>query len=104
MKASAGITLVIFGALLIAGFVLAEHHAEAKAKAFCSRFTLGGDFNHAIEAVNASGTAHGAYERSGKKTAYVSYMGGHPFSQHICFIDGAGGKIIRLRYESYHPD
>ncbi len=103
MRASTWVTLAIIGALF-GGCVLAEHRAEAKAKAFCSRFTVGGDFDNAIEAVNASGAPHGAYERSGEKTAYVSYMGVPPFSVHICFIDGVGGKIIRLRPEHFQAD
>ena len=60
MKASTGITLVIIGALIVGGVGLVERRAEAKAKALCSRFTVGGDFNQAIEAVNASGAPHGA--------------------------------------------
>ena len=104
MKASTGITLVIIGALIVGGVGLVERRAEAKAKAFCSRFTVGGDFNQAIEAINASGAPHGAYERSDEKTVYVRYMGLPPFSVHICFIDGVGGKIIRLRPEHYQPD
>lgn len=104
MKASTGITLATFGALLIGGALLLEQRAEAKAKAFCSRFTVGGDFNQAMEAVNASGAHHGAYERSGEKTVYVQYMGAPPFSLHICFIDGVGDKIIRLRPEHYQAD
>ncbi len=102
MRASTWVTLAIIGALF-GGCVLAEHRAEANAKAFCSRFTVGGDFNKAIEAVDASGAYHGAYESSGEKRAFVSYMGVPPFSRHICFIDGVGGKIIRLRQEQYHP-
>ncbi len=97
MRASTWITtLAIIGAL-IGGFIFVEHRAEAKAKAFCSRFTVGGDFNKAIEAVNASGAPHSAYESSGENIAYVSYMGVPPFSRHLCFVDGVGGKIIRLR-------
>ena len=104
MKASTGITLAIFGALLIGGTFLLEQRAEAKAKAFCSRFTVGGDFNQAIEAVNTSGVPHEEYERSGENTVFVKYMGMPPFSLHICFIDGVGGKIIRLRQEHFQAD
>jgi hypothetical protein len=104
MKASTGITLVIIGALIVGGVGLLERRAEAKAKAFCSRFTVGGDFNQAIEAVNASGVPHGAYERSDENTVYVQYPGVPPFSVHICFIDGVGSKIIRLRPEHIQAD
>ena len=104
MKASTWVaTLAIIGAL-IGGIFFAEHRAEAKARAFCSRFTVGGDFNKAIEAVNASGVPHEEYDRSGEKTVFVKYMGLPPFSLHICFIDGVGGKITRLRQEHYQPD
>lgn len=101
MKASTGIMLAIVGALFIGGVFFLEHRAEVKAKAFCSRFTVGGDFNKAIEAVNASGVPYEEYERSGEKTVLVKYMGLPPFSVHICFIGGVGGKIIRLRQEHY---
>ena len=101
MRASTWVTLAIIGAL-IGGAIFADHRAEAKAKAFCSRFTVGGDFNKAVEAVNASGVRHEEYESSGEKTVFVKYMGA-PFSVHLCFIDGVGGKIIRLRQEEYHP-
>jgi len=104
MKASTGITLVIIGALIVGGTFLLERRAETKAKAFCSRFTVGGDFNRAIEAVNASGVPYEEYESSGENTVLVKYMGVPPFSLHICFIDGVGGKIIRLRQEHYQPD
>ena len=97
MKASTGITLAIIGALIVGGVGLVERRAEAKAKAFCSRFTVGGDFNQAIEAANASGVPHHAYESSDEKTVYVQYAGVPPFSVHICFIDSVGGKIIRVR-------
>lgn len=104
MKASTWVaTLAIIGALL-GGVIFAEHRAEAKAEAFCSRFTVGGDFNKAIEAVNASGVPHEAYHRSGEKTVFVKYMGVPPFSLHECFIDGVGGKIIRLPQEHYQAD
>ncbi len=96
MRVSTWVTLVIIGALF-GGCVFAEYRAEANAKAFCSRFTVGGDFNKAVEAVTASGGPHHTYESSGEKTAYISYMGVPPFSRHICFIDGVRGKIIRLR-------
>lgn len=96
-------TLAIIGAL-IGGVIFAEHRAEAKAKAFCSRFTVGGDFNKAVEAVNASGVPYEEYESSGENTVLAKYMGVPPFSLHICFIDGVGGKIIRLRQEHYQPD
>jgi hypothetical protein len=104
MKARTGIQLAIIGVLVIGGIVVAEERGDAKAKAFCSRFTVGGDFNQAIEAVNESGAYHGAYERSGEKIVYVQYLGFPPFSAHICFIDSVGGKIIRLRpthYQAY---
>ncbi len=104
MKASTGITLVIIGALIVVGVGLLERRAEAKAKAFCSRFTVGGDFNQAIEAVNASGVPYEENESSDEKTVYVRYMGLPPFSVHICFIDGVGGKIIRLRPEHFQAD
>ena len=104
MKASTGITLGIIGALIVGGVFLVERRAEARAKAFCSRFTVGDDFNQAIEAINASGAPHGAYEHSDEKTVYVKYMGVPPFSVHICFIDGIGGKIIRLRPEHFQAD
>ncbi len=104
MKASTGITLAIIGALIVGGVFLVERRAEAKAKAFCSRFTVGGGFNQAIEAVNASGAPHGAHERSDEKTVYVQDMGVPPFSVHICFIDGVGGKIIHLRPEHFRAD
>jgi hypothetical protein len=104
MKASTGVTLVVISVLVIGGTFFLEHRAEAKAKAFCSRFTIGGDFNQAIEAVSESGVPHGVYERSNEKTVYVQYMGVPPFSVHICFIDGVGGKIIRLRPEHYQAD
>ncbi len=104
MKASTGITLAIIGALIVGGVYLVERRAEAKAKAFCSRFAVGGNFNQAIEAVTASGAPHGAYERSDENTVYVQYMGVPPFSVHICFIDGVGGKIIRLRPEHLRAD
>jgi len=104
MKANTGITLAIIGALIVGGVFLVERRAETKAKAFCSRFTVGGDFNQAIEAVNASGAPHGAYEGSDVKTVYVRYMGVPPFSVHICFIDGVGGKIIHLRPEHFRAD
>jgi hypothetical protein len=104
MKASTEITLAIVGVLVIGGIFFLEHRAEANAKAFRSRFTLGGDFNKAIEAVSESGTPHGAYERSDEKTVYVQYMAVPPFSVHICFIDGVAGKIIRLRPEHYQAD
>ena len=102
MKASTGIQLGIISVLLIGGIVVAEDRGQAKAEAFCSRFTVGGDFNQAIEVVNKSGAYHGTYERSGEKIVYVQYLGFPPFSAHICFIDSAGGKIIRLRPTHYH--
>ena len=95
-------TLAIIGSLS-GGFVFVEHRAETKAKALCSRFTVGGDFNNAIEAAKASGVPYEEYESSGENTVFVKYMGVPPFSLHICFIDGVGGKIIRLRQEQYHP-
>ena len=104
MKASTGIQLTIISVLLIGGIVVAEERGDAKAKAFCSRFTVGGDFNQAIKAVNESGAYHGTYERSGEKIVYVQYLGFPPFSAHICFIDSIGGKITRLRpthYQAY---
>ena len=104
MKASTGFTLGIIGALIVGDVFLVERRAEAKAKAFCSRFTVGGDFSQAIEAVNASGAPHGAYESSDEKTVYVQYGGVPPFSAHICFIDSVGGKIIRLRPEHFRAD
>lgn len=96
----AWIKVAIIGALF-GGCVVVEHRAEVKARAFCSRFTVGGDFNQAIEAVNASGAYHRAYERSGERTAYVSYMGIPPFSRHMCFIRGVGNKIVRLSYDHF---
>ncbi len=105
MKAtSTGITAAIIGVLIVGGIFLLEHRAEAKAKAFCSRFTVGDDFNQAIEAINASGVPYQEYERSGENTVLVKYIGFTPFSVHICFIDGVGGNIIRLRPEHYQPD
>ncbi len=104
MKPSTGITLAIIGALIVGGTFLLERRAEAKAKAFCSRFTVGGDFNQAIEAVNASGVPYEEYEGSGENTVLVKYMGVPPFSLHICFIDGVEGKIIRLRQEHFQAN
>ncbi len=104
MKASTGITLAIIGALIVGGTFLLERRAETRAKAFCSRFTVGGDFNQAIEAVNASGVPYEEYESSDENTVLVKYMGVPPFSLHICFIDGVEGKIIRLRQEHFQAD
>ncbi len=92
MRARTWVTPAIICALF-SGCIYAEIRAEAKAKAFCSRFTVGGDFNEAIEATNASGV----YHRVGEKAAFVMYMGVPPFSRHMCVIDGAEGKITRLR-------
>ncbi len=102
MRASTWVTtLAIIGAL-IGGVIFVDHRAEAKAKAFCSRFTVGGDFNKAIEVVKASGVSYEEYESSGENTVFVKYMG-VLLSVHLCFIDGVGGKIIRLRQDQYHP-
>ena len=80
--------------------VLAERRAETKAKAFCSRFVVGGDFSQAMASVNAVTDAYkGAYEHEGQQTVFVSFNGIPPFSRHVCSIDGVSGKIIQIRYE-----
>ncbi len=93
MRESTWVTLAIIGALF-GGCVFAEHRAEAKAKAFCSRFTVGGDFNKAIEAVDASGAYHGAYESSGEKRAFVSYMGVPPFLVIFVLLMVSGARLF----------
>ena len=102
MKLSRWVTL----AVLLAAFgsfgscMLAEHRAETNAKLFCSRFTIGGDFNQAIGAVNAAlNVQKGTFEHEGEQTVFVSYSGAPPFSGHVCSIDGVGGKIVRVQYE-----
>jgi hypothetical protein len=96
MRARTWVTPAIICALF-SGCIYAEIRAEAKAKAFCSRFTVGGDFNKAIEAADASGAYYSVSENSGENTVFVMYMGIPPFSRHICFIDGVEGKIVGLR-------
>lgn len=82
--------------------MFAENRAERNAKAFCSRFTIGEDFNQAVEAVNA---ARGAYfksnrsdEKSGERTVSIVYMGVGPMSRHGCNVVGAEGKVIHVSY------
>ena len=80
--------------------VLAERRAETRAKAFCSRFVVGGDFKEAIGAANAVTDAQkGTFETDGEQTVFVSYSGAPPFSRHVCSINGVDGKITHVRYE-----
>ena len=92
------ILLVVFGSF--GSCMLAEHRAESKAKAFCSRFVVGGDFKQAIGAVNVATDAQkGTFEHEGEQTVFVSYTGVPPYSRYLCLIDGVDGKIIDVRYE-----
>mgnify|MGYP001609683751 CR=1 FL=1 len=92
------ILLVVFGSF--GSCMLAEHRAESKAKAFCSRFVVGGDFRQAIGAVNVATDAQkGTFEHEGEQTVFVSYTGVPPYSRYLCLIDGVDGKIIDVRYE-----
>lgn len=82
--------------------MFAENRAERNANAFCSRFTLGGDFNQAVDAVNAARGTYFKYDRldekSGERTVSVVYMGVGPMSRHGCYLVGAEGKIIHVGY------
>jgi len=86
---------------LFSGCIYAEIRAEANAKAFCSRFTVGVDFNKAVEAADASDAYHNVVKDSGENSLFVMYMGIPPFSRHICFIEGVGGKIVRLSQKHF---
>lgn len=86
---------------LFGGCIYAEIRAEANAKAFCSRFTVGGDFNKAVDAADASGAYHKVAEDSGKNSLFVMFVGVPPFSRHFCFVEGVGGKIVRLSQEHF---
>lgn len=102
MKLRRWISLAVLVAILgsFGSCVLAERRAQIKAKAFCSRFVVGGDFKEAIGAVNAVTNAQkGTFETDGEQTVFVSYAGAPPFSGHICSIDGIDGKITHVRYE-----
>jgi hypothetical protein len=80
--------------------LLTERRAETKAKSFCARFVIGGDFNQAVAAVNAAMDAKkGAFVHEGEQTVFVSYSGVPPYSRHLCSIDGIDDKIIRVSYE-----
>jgi hypothetical protein len=82
--------------------VIAENRAEHNAKAFCSRFSVGGEFNQAVEAVNAARGTYFKYDRldekSGVRRISVVYMGIGPMSRHGCYLVGTEGKIIHVGY------
>ena len=102
MKLRRWISLAVLVAILgsFGSCVFAERRAEIKAKTFCSRFEVGGDFKEAIGAVNAvTDVQKGTFEREGEQTVFVSYVGTPPFSGHVCSIDGIDGKITHVRYE-----
>ena len=77
LKSAAKWIILATPVAMLGSCILAETSAERKAKAFCSRFTIDGDFNQAVEAVNeATGTyLKNSYEKPGGKTVYVVYMG-----------------------------
>jgi hypothetical protein len=102
MKLRRWVHLAVLFAILASfgSCVVAERRAETKAKAFCSRFAVGGDFAHAIASVNAATDASkGTFEHEGEQTVFVSFNGVPPFSGHVCSIDGVNGKIIHVTYE-----
>lgn len=102
MKLGRWVSLVVL-IIIVGSFgscVFAERRAETRAKAFCARFVVGGDFKEAIGAVNAATDVQkGTFEREGEQTVFVSYAGAPPFSGHVCSIDGIDGKITHVRYE-----
>ena len=91
--------LLVGGSLVImVGYLLvAEDRAAEKASAFCSRFSVGDDFNQAREAAKASGAYHPPLKGVPENRVAVSYMGAVWVSWHSCVIEGEEGSVVSVR-------
>jgi hypothetical protein len=73
-----------------------ESGAEAKARAFCSRFPLGSSLTDVAAAARDAGDPKHRLIRAGEIS--IAYIGVPPFSRHVCAFEGESGKVTKARY------
>ena len=95
--------LAAFVAIAITHFNGESKRAEASAKTFCARFTVGGSFEQAVVAAKSQAADDkGHYkDTNGGDIVFVRYISGIPLGWHICEIKGTEGKISNIGYSLY---
>lgn len=81
---------------LAAAVSVVESNAEAKARAFCDRFSIGSPFADVAAAARDAGDPKHRVIRAGQIS--IAYIGMLPFSRHVCAFEGDSGKVTKVWY------
>jgi len=81
---------------ILAGLILVERNAEAKARAFCNQSLIGLSMEKIATAAKDVGEPE--YRMIDDNMISVAFLGVTPFSRHVCVIAGKSGKVKNLSY------